>query len=373
MRRITQFWKSGDAEKLILVFAGLVVVVSLLYLFAICGLPLAIVLAVILYLSPTARIRVLQSKRVQHLPGFNEDSPQKMALAAAGYLFVVSILALRIVPLGIFSNQPPNIRVQEAGEDPLIVRTTPQPTESKPAPPTPSPEQRTPPIVAKIGTRVKTDQWSVVVWDARLANWLSWKGQALEPNGQWLIVYGEAQNLTNRRINLFPSDFSLKVPSFENEIRPHIEATHTAGLAANVEHTVAGFNGMGVEANNAVPLIIAFDVPVSTQEAFLQVEDAGFDIGLGQVQQLAMLRITDPTRTPTSRPTLTSLIAVTRQSPSATPTPRGRIDSTAAPLYCNATRRIRPRYCAAPTTAGSATIASICLQLLQDMSADVFM
>jgi endonuclease YncB( thermonuclease family) len=103
MQRITQIWRSGAAGKIVLLVLSLVIFVILLYtfvyVFAICGIPIALIAAIVLYFSSRARSRVLQNRHLQRLPGFREDNPRKMMWATVAYLMPLWILALFILPV----------------------------------------------------------------------------------------------------------------------------------------------------------------------------------------------------------------------------------------------------------------------------------
>lgn len=201
------------------------------------------------------------------------------------------------------------------------------------------PATQTPPsVVRSVGEEVRTDEWAVTISEVKRAEWLPWNNRKLEPDGQWLIVYGVARNPTTIPVTLFSSDFELSIPSLIGEINVHRDATGAAGLQSGVERTVAGFMGVTLKAGQRAPLIIAFDVPDVAEQATLRFVHTRGGIDLGSVKQVAMLPTPTPpatwtptptntpsrtnTPTPTNTPELiTTLIPTTTPKPTGTPSP----------------------------------------------------
>jgi len=158
---------------------------------------------------------------------------------------------------------------------------------------TPELSTRTPtPVNLMLPTPVSvitTPEWTVKISSVKRARWLPWKGRKLEPDGQWLIVYGRIQNLTTKRITIFAKDFKLRTPPLKGEIDVHNDATGAAGDQSGIERTVAGFLGLNIKAGGSVPLVIAFDVPTGAERAILQVPDAQTTTELGLIEQFEWL------------------------------------------------------------------------------------
>jgi len=177
--------------------------------------------------------------------------------------------------------------------------------------------------LVSLGEEVRTKECLVTISEVKRAERLPWKNRKLEPDGQWVIVYGEVENLITKEATLYSHDFELTTPSLEGEIKVHGDATGAAGLEAGVERTVAGWGGLDIKAGQSVPLVIAFDVPDVVEQATLQIADAKGGINLGSVKQAAMLTTPTPTNTPI--PTDTPL-------PTNTPRPTNTPLPTATPL-----------------------------------------
>ncbi len=193
-----------------------------------------------------------------------------------------------------------------AGDDPMIKRmatltsSLPPPTRVPPTPtamptrPFSDTAMSTPTVVARFGNQVRTGKWAVTIFGAKRAEWLPWNDRRLEPAGQWLIVYGEAQNLTTQQVTLYTHDFRLIMPSLKGEIDVHGDATAAANLLFDVDKTVAGFSGMDIQPGQTETLIVAFDTPKIVKEATLQIVDAGVGVGLGPEAQMEILPLGSP-------------------------------------------------------------------------------
>lgn len=207
-----------------------------------------------------------------------------------------------------------------------------------------------PPVKAMLDEEIRTDEWAFTISEVKRANWLLWNQRKLEPEGQWLILYGTARNITTHSGALFAGNFELRIPSLSGGINVHRNATGAAGLQAEIAQTVAGFMGVTLKAGETVPLVLAFDLPDVAEEATLRFVGTRLAISLGSVTQRPMLPTpgsgvtttpaptdsstsTDtpnPTRTP--RPTATSLWTPTRTAtPVATSTPTGTSTPTPEP------------------------------------------
>jgi hypothetical protein len=212
---------------------------------------------------------------------------------------------------------------------------TPTPTEAvvkAEATATPEPVR----AVVSLGEEVRTEKFLITISEVKRARWLLWNDRKLEPDGQWVIVYGEAQNLTSEKATLYSRNFKLTTPSLEGEIKVNGDATGAAGLKAGVERTVAGWAGLDIKAGQSWPLVITFDVPNLVEQATLWIADAGIGVELGSVEQMEILPTPAPTSTPiptdTPLPTNTPSPTDTPLPPTDTPIPTDTPLPTKTPL-----------------------------------------
>jgi hypothetical protein len=177
----------------------------------------------------------------------------------------------------------------------------------------------------QLGDRVETSDWALTITKVERASSLIWKDRPLVPEGQWIIISGEANNLTTTQVNLLNSSFKLRTPSLRGDITMHGDATGASAIAHNIPKSIAGWVGLELKAGETAPFIIAFDVPVVAKQVVLYVDDADATYNLGLVQEATEIIIptvtpipptatTEPTTAP--QPTASSVEVQTSPSPS---------------------------------------------------------
>ncbi len=297
-------------------------------------------------------------------------------LAGASLLFIC--LCARVSPTPEATPTPTETVVKaEATATSKPARTVVSPTpEAMPTPTeavvkaeaTATPEQAR--TLASLGEEVRTEKFLITISEVKRARWLLWNDRRLEPDGQWVIVYGEAQNLTTEKATLYSRNFKLTTPSLEGEIEVNGDATGAAGLEAGVERTVAGWTGLDIKAGQSWPLVIAFDVPNVVEQAMLWIADAGIGVELGSMEHMEVLPTPAPTNTPiptntpvptdTPIPTDTPLPTNTPPPtdtpvPTVTPIPPTAAPPTPKPVKATATS-ILPTATSAPPTPTPGTL-----------------
>lgn len=182
--------------------------------------------------------------------------------------------------------------------------------------------------IAALGDTIQSGEWEIVVQEAARADMLTWNDEPLWPDGQWLILYGQARNTTVEEASLLSGDFKLTAPGLTGEIDVHRDATGAAGNAADVERTVAGFGGLEIPGGESYPLVLAFDVP-PVQDVRLHVRSGEPEqvVNVGMLTEIAVIPtpiVTDTpppswTPVPTDTPVPTQPPAPTQASPTQQP------------------------------------------------------
>jgi hypothetical protein len=291
-----------------------------------------------------------------------------LLLVALGILLVLTACApapmpkeATPTPIGEGSATPTPIEVVVKAE----ATTTPEPVRA----------------VVSLGEEVRTEKFLITISEVKRARWLLWNDRRLEPDGQWVIVYGEAQNLTTDKATLYSRNFKLTTPSLEGEIKVNGDATGAAGLEAGVERTVAGWVGLDIKTGQSWPLVIAFGVPNVVEQATLWIADAGIGVELGSVKQMTTLPTPAPTNTPiptntpvptdtpiptdTPLPTNTPSPTDTSLPPTDTPVPTDTSMPTTMPIPPTPTHLPQPTV--APPTQTPSGEAAVC-----DCSGDIY-
>jgi hypothetical protein len=160
----------------------------------------------------------------------------------------------------------------------------------------------------------------VTIFGIKLTEWLPWFDNTLETAGQWLIVYGQAQNLTLEQVSLYVHDFWLTAPALPGDVGVHKDATEAVSALFGIDKIVTDFAGMSIQPGHTETLVIAFFIPKTIQEASLQIIEAGVAVNLGPFAHTETLPTPTHTQTPTQTPTPTPSPTSSPTLP-ATPTP----------------------------------------------------